>query len=278
MLWPAAGQEVFSSQRLALPESLEIVASHYWSVAWRRPTTVPFRQQVLGHPVTHLTVEAADGGRLHGMQLPGALVHGLVTRVFTIDLPVAGRVAGLAFLPGGMAALLDVDVRDLNNRVVPAEAIFGESVGDLAAHVLAEPDDGARRDLFADALAERLGPQRERIAHDSGYRLTREAIALMRSRQQVTLAPVAEQLHVSGRTLQRLFSRYVGASPLWVLRRYRLQDAVAALDAGRAGSLAELAAALGFVDHGHFTRAFTAVVGVPPSQYRPAHAGGTERA
>ncbi|MEE6272667.1 helix-turn-helix domain-containing protein [Georgenia sp. MJ206] len=268
VLWPAAGREVYASERLALPEPLDLVAAHYWSVTWRRPAAAPFRQQVLSHPITHLTVEAADGGRLHGVRVPAALVHGVLTRVFTVDLPVAGRVAGLAFHPGGMAALLDVDVRELTNRVVPAEAVFGEGVGALATRVLAERDDGARRDLLAADLAGRLAPHRERILADDGYRTVREAIALMRSRKQVALAPVAERLHVSARTLQRLFARYVGASPLWILRRYRLQDAVAALDAGEGTDLAGLATALGFADHAHFTRAFTAVVGVPPSQYR----------
>ncbi|MDD9207757.1 helix-turn-helix domain-containing protein [Georgenia sp. 10Sc9-8] len=272
VLWPAAGRDVFASERLALPDPLGLVAAHYWSVTWRRPAAAPFRQRVLSHPVTHLTIEAADGGSLHGVRVPAALVHGVVTRVFTVDLPVAGRVAGLAFRPGGMAALLDVDVRELTNSVVPAETLFGAAVGDLAARVLAEPDDGARRDLLAADLARRLEPDRDRIAADGGYRTVREAIALMRSREQVALAPVAERLHVSARTLQRLFARYVGASPLWVLRRYRLQDAVAALDTGAGESLADLAAALGFADHAHLTRAFTAVVGVPPSRYRPGPA------
>lgn len=268
MLWPAAGQEVFAVDRLALPAPLAVVGAYYWSVTWRRPAARPFRQQVLTHPVTHLTVQAAEGGRIHGLPVPAALVHGVVSRVFTVDLPVAGRVAGLAFQPGGLAALLDVDVRRLTNRVVPAEALFGDSVREVAARVLAEPDDTARRDALAAYLRERLESQRERIESDDAYRTVRAAVALMRSREHVALGSVAARLHVSPRTLQRFFARYVGVSPLWVLRRHRLQDAVAALDAGEGENLAELAAALGFADHAHFARAFTAVVGVPPSQYR----------
>ncbi len=90
----------------------------------------------------------------------------------------------------------------------------------------------------------------------------------MRVREHVTLAPVAERLHVSPRTLQRMFARYVGASPLWVLRRYRLQDAAAAIDVGEGDDLGALASDLGFADQGHFTRAFAEVIGVPPSTYR----------
>jgi AraC-like DNA-binding protein len=53
-----------------------------------------------------------------------------------------------------------------------------------------------------------------------------------------------------------------------VLRRYRLQDAAAAIDAGEGPDLAALAAELGFADQAHLTRSFTQVIGVPPSVYR----------
>ncbi len=270
MLWPAVGADVFDTGRLPLPEPLSEVAAYYWWVTWRRAERSPFRQQVLSHPVTHLTVEAAEGGMLHGLPVPAALVHGLVTRVFSVDLPVAGRVAGLAFHPGGLAALLGRGIGGLTDTVVPAREVMGDVVVGLARDVLAEDDDGARRDAVARHVSGVLAPRLELVRADAGYRTVREAVALMRRREHVTLPPVAEELHVSVRTLQRLFSRYVGASPLWVLRRHRLQDAVAALDAGDGQDLAALAASLGFADHAHLTRAFTAVVGVPPSRYRGA--------
>ncbi len=268
VLWPAAGARVFTTGRLPLPEPLAEVAAYYWSVTWRREEPAPFRQGVLGHPVTHLTVEAAEGGLLHGLPVPAALVHGLVTRVFTVDLPVAGRVAGIAFHPGGLAALLGRGVAGLTDAVVPAGTVLGDDVGSLIAAVLAEDDDAARRDVAAGFLTGLLAPRLAEVRADDGYRTVRRAVELMRRREHVAVGSVAEELHVSVRSLQRLFARYVGASPLWVLRRYRLQDAVAALDSGEGKDLAGLAATLGFADHAHLTRALTEAIGVPPSQYR----------
>lgn len=270
MLWPTAGTEVFGTGRLPLPGPLSEVAAYYWWVTWRRAERATFRQQVLGHPATHLTVEAAEGGVLHGLPVPAALVHGLVTRVFAVDLPAAGRVSGIAFHPGGLAALLGRGVADLTDTVVPASAVLGGAAGGLTEHVLGEDDDAARRDVLVARLGEVLTPRLEQVRADEGYRTVREAVALMRRRELVALGPVADHVHVSVRTLQRLFARYVGASPLWVLRRHRLQDAVAALDAGEGGDLSALAASLGFADHAHLTREFTATIGVPPSHYRGA--------
>ncbi len=263
---------MFDADRQPLPEPLSLVVHHYWWVAWRRDRVTPFRAQVLADPVQHLTVEDAEGP-MHGHPMPADLVHGLVTRVFTVDLPVAGRVAGTAFQPGGLAALLDTDVAALTGRVVRAQELFGREVSELARTVLAEPDETARAGLFTEYLTDLLRPQLERVTGDSGYRTVRQAVELMRSREQLRLAPVAEAVHVSPRTLQRLFSRYVGASPLWVLRRYRLRDAAAAIDAGLGQDLAALAASLGFSDQAHFSREFAAVIGATPSAYRrgPGH-------
>src|SRR5690625_3610851 len=236
VLWPAAGTEVFDTGRLPLPEPLTEVAAYYWWVTWRRAERIPFRQEVLSHPVTHLTVEAAEGGVLLGLPVPAALVHGLVTRVFTVDLPVAGRVAGVAFDPGGLAALLGRGVRELTDVVVPAGPVLGRDVAPLTSRVLAEEDDEARRDAMADVLGALLAPRLADVRADERYRTVRRAVELMRSREHIALGPVAAALHVSERTLQRLFARYVGASPLWVLRRHRLQDAVAALARSRRAS------------------------------------------
>jgi AraC-like DNA-binding protein len=268
VLWPDVGDDVFETGHLPVAQPASLVLSHYWWVTWRRSAAVPFRSQVLGHPVCHLTIEDADATELHGLPTPGCLVHGVVRQVFELELPVAGRVAGVAFHPGGLAALLDRDVADLTGRVVTADEVLGGDVLSVAREVLAEPDEQLRCQALVGYVEQRLSPVLDRVAADQGYATVRRAADLMRSRECVTLGPVAERLDVSGRTLQRHFRRYVGASPLWVLRRYRLQDAAAAIDVGEGIDLAALAAELGFSDQAHFTRSFTQVIGVPPSVYR----------
>lgn len=269
MLWPAAGQDVFHVGREeAIPEPLSLVVRHLWSVSWRRAADRGFRSTVLTNPVPHLTFEDAEGGRLHGHDVPAALLHGLVSSVFTVDLPVAGRVTGVALQPGALTALLGTGMTPLTDTVVRACSVVGERVDRWAGEVLAEPDEAERRRLLLERLLEAFGPELDRVAGDTAYRVVRSAEELMRVREHVTIAPVADRVGVSPRTLQRLFVSHVGASPLWVLRRYRLQDAAAAIDAGEGEDLAGLAASLGFADQAHFTRAFTQVVGVPPSRYR----------
>ena len=79
--------------------------------------------------------------------------------------------------------------------------------------------------------------------------------------------PVTERFGVSARPLQRLFRRYVGVGPKWVLQRFRLHDAQLLLESGDAPDLATLAADLGWSDQAHFSRDFQSTVGMPPGRY-----------
>jgi AraC-like DNA-binding protein len=80
----------------------------------------------------------------------------------------------------------------------------------------------------------------------------RIAHALLHDRTITRVDQVCARFDVKPRTLQRLFQRYVGVSPKWVLRRYRLHEAAARLAEGTSGTWAEVAAELGYFDQPHF--------------------------
>jgi len=86
---------------------------------------------------------------------------------------------------------------------------------------------------------------------------------------------LAARLAVSPRTLQRHCSRVLGVGPKWVVQRARIHDALDVVRAsGGAVDWAALAGRLGFADQAHFTRTFTALVGMPPAAYSAAARGG----
>nr|WP_249277219.1 helix-turn-helix transcriptional regulator [Rhodococcus sp. 06-621-2] len=93
---------------------------------------------------------------------------------------------------------------------------------------------------------------------------------MLHDRSLVRVQQVEDRCGIATRRLQRLFEKLVGATPKWVLARYRIHDAVTDLDNGYSGSLADLAARYGWFDQAHFTREFTELVGVPPGTYAQA--------
>jgi AraC-like DNA-binding protein len=90
---------------------------------------------------------------------------------------------------------------------------------------------------------------------------------IQRSAPDESVAALADRHHLAVRTLQRLFARYVGVGPKWVMQRYRLHDAIETLDRRRRQDWTRLALDLGYYDHAHFLSDFRALVGRTPAEY-----------
>lgn len=234
----------------------------YWSVRWEHAGGPPHRSEVLTHPCVNLTVESGDRPR-HGAGLPAALLHGVTTRRFTIDLDGWGRCTAAKFRPGGFTALTGRPVAC--DTVVPLAGATGLVHDVLVRDVLSHDDDGDRVAVLDAALAARA------VEPDAEYLELALIVSMMAATRELTRADqVAHRAGISVRALQRLFRRFVGVGPKWVLARYRVQDAAATIDAGEGDDLAGVAADLGWFDQAHFSRDFRAAVGVTPSAYLAA--------
>lgn len=243
----------------AVDPALSPFVERYWSVRWDLTGRPPFRSEVLSHPSVNVSVESGDRPRF-GFALPAVLVHGVVTRRFTVDLAGTGRVTAVKFRPGGFCAF--TGRLPARNGVAPLDGELGLDPAAVRDAVLAEDDDAARAAVLDRALAP-LAPAPQPAYLD----LLGLLDAMIGDRSLVRVDQVAALGGVSTRSLQRLFAGYVGVSPKTVLARYRLQDAAAAIDAGQVDDLASLAADLGWFDQAHFSRDFRSVVGTTPSAY-----------
>ncbi|GAB3263063.1 helix-turn-helix domain-containing protein [Nocardioides dilutus] len=261
ILRPELHDSVVRRDRLAPAAALTAWVEHYWSVEWDLEDRSPFVAEVVSHPSIHITVESGSRPRF-GHTMPAGLLHGVVTRRFSHELVGSGRVFGVKFHPGGFGAFTGADVAAWTDRVLPLSVAFGGSAEPLVRAVLAAPADAERVDAVDDFLMTRAPERDER--YDAVLDLVRE----IRDDPTLTTVEAAARRHaLSERTLQRLFRRYVGVGPKWVLRRARLLDAVDRIDTGRYDDLASLAHQLGWFDQAHFTRDFSALVGQPPAAY-----------
>ena len=242
------------------PEVAAFVENH-WSLRWDLPDGATYLSSTLPHPACNLSVER--GATRAEVGADPVVVTGVPTRRFDVTVRGRGWVHGVKFRPGGLAALTGVHAGDLRNRTVPASEVL--PVPTVAALRALGPGTslGDCREAADDALA--------RLARDPDpeYDALLDVVATMLAdRSLVRVGQVESACGLGTRSLQRLFARYVGVSPKWVLARYRMHDVVTALDEGYAGSLADLAATHGWFDQAHFTREFTRLVGVPPGEYR----------
>jgi len=248
-------------ERIECSSDLSLWVENYWSLRWDLPPGSSYVSSTLPHPACNLSVE-----RGHQRDEVGAdpvVVTGVVTKRFDVTIRDAGWVYAAKFRPGGLAALTGVNARALRDATVPASEVLDQATTDALRELgpTASSDEGKRH---LDGVLGRLA-----TTPTDDYLLLLDVIAAMLDdRSLLKVAQVEEKCGVGTRSLQRLFERYVGVSPKWVLSRYRMHDAVTDLDAGYGGSLADLAAKYGWFDQAHFTREFTDLVGVPPGAYQ----------
>jgi AraC-like DNA-binding protein len=245
------GERQYEEGLLPVPPDLLDLVGHCWCVSWDLRGHAPYTQRILPHPSNHFVVEAAR-----------SRIVCVSTEVYAYTFHGSGRIFGIAFRPASFRLFLGKPVASILNQELPIESVFGIPGQALAEELLGIDNNqdlvdvtsqflrGSRPEM--DPLVEKLNQLVNQITTD---------------RQIVRVEQAAERFGVSRRTLERLFNDYVGVSPKWVIRRYRLHEAAGRLANESDLNLAVLAQELGYFDQSHFTREFTRVVGRPPGAY-----------
>jgi AraC-like DNA-binding protein len=248
------GRRDFQLDRVLASPDLATLVERYWQVSWDLPPGRRSPVTLLPHPCVNL---AFDRGVV--------AVAGVGTELFTYVQEGRGRVFGVKFRPGGFRPFIRGPVSALTDQTRPLSTLWGADADRFAVSL------GAARDLpELVAVAERYLRAHWPPPDPEVETVGRIVHALLQDRTITRVDEVCARFGLSQRTLQRLFQRYVGVSPKWVLRRYRLHEAAARLAAGTSATWAEVAADLGYYDQPHFIRDFTRAVGMTPATYAEA--------
>jgi AraC-like DNA-binding protein len=234
----------FASRRMA------DVVDCFWIARWDLSADAPHNMEMLADPCVNIAFEQ-DCSRVVG-------VH---TKLWRRQLAGNGFIRAAKLKAGAARAFLSQPIVQMTDRVIEISNLFS-FVGDVENLMLCSDDDSAAIADFDAWLST------QRLPLDSNVALACQVVQRVADCTELSsAAALAKSCGMSLRALQRLFRDYVGASPKWVIRRYRLQEVAARLDNGQPCSLADLAAELGYADHAHLTRDFKAATGRSPSVF-----------
>jgi len=249
----AAAQPMGGHWRYHPSDDLAPFVEHYWTVEW--DLQQPLRPETLPHPSVHISLEA---GRCE--------VFGVMSRRFTRVLQGSGRVLGIKFRPGGFRPFVTQPVADFTDRRLPLHQVFGDGADGLERQALAQQDHRA-----AIAVLETFLRQRQPQADPSIALAGHIAGRIAADRSITRVEQLVGEFGIGMRSLQRLFSEYVGVSPKWVIQRYRLHEAAARMAAATEVASRidwpDIALDLGYADQAHFIRDFRKLVGKSPADY-----------
>jgi AraC-like DNA-binding protein len=254
ILNPGAGRAHFSLERRPpAPDLAEFIERH-WIVRWDLRRRPPFVQQLLPHPCVNLAFEGDQGA---------AGVHGIARRRASRTIEGSGWVVGTKFRPGGFASFTRVPMCELVDRALPLQEAFGVDAGAELAREVGSVSDVPGRIAAIESFLRKHKPPSDPVRE----LLMRIVGEMLSAAPGTRVDQLASRHGLSTRTLQRMFRRYVGVSPKWVLRRYRLHEATERIAAGECGDISTLAHDLGYSDHAHFNHDFRSLIGISPTDY-----------
>ena len=232
------------------PFALSEFIEQYWFVDWDLSGKASHTQINLPDPNFHLVF---DGKTVK--------VLGPVSKLYSYEMKGKGRLIGVKFKLAALAAIMPLPPADYVNQELAIKNIF----------------------TFEESwLIEKLS----KLEHD------KQCIDLLNScfyphvtvmsRQQVKLQELVEKIqtgadifnveqlsrctNISVRTIQRYFNQYLGLSPKWLIRRYRLHQALEDLE-NKDVDISRLVEKLQYTDQSHMIRDFKNIIGITPSQY-----------
>jgi AraC-like DNA-binding protein len=250
-----ADRERYRHERYHPSPDLEPYVEHYWLVEWDLRGQTPERAETLPHPSVHMIFEGDGKSR----------ISGAARAKFSRLLEDKGSVFAVKFTPGGFYPFVRVPVSRFADMTKSLRDVFGAEGDDLDRAVLAESTPLPRINLIEDFLRS-LKPKL-----DGNVQLVTDIVySVAKDRAILKVEDLVDRHELNKRTLQRLFIRYAGVSPKWVIQRYRLHEAAEQLGSGTPISQAELALNLGYSDQAHFVRDFRTLVGVSPAAYAKA--------
>ncbi len=253
ILDPEGHRAKITLDRYAPSESLADFVEHYWVVAWNLPRGETYRAENLPYPSVHLVFEGAR-----------SYVQVVHTGMFVYTARGSGRVFAVKFRPGGFFPFFEAPVSRLTNRRLAAGLVLGAAGRRLAAAIAGHEDVDHRIRVTEDFL---LGL---RPSLDGRGELVNEVVEHIASGGVWKVASLEERFAMSARALQHIFNRYVGVGPKWVIRRFRIHEALERLHSGGAIDTGRLALDLGYTDQAHFIKDFKALTGRTPAGYNRA--------
>ena len=234
------------------PRELQPWIAHFWMIQWDLRACEPQLVENLPHPNVHVIFEE-----------DGVVVSGVQTRKFSRVIEGCSQVFGVKFRAGGFRPFLGEAVSTLANRTVPAKSVFGRDVEALRAVLISSAKEAEKLEA-AGAFFLNCVPNPDKATVLADQLVNR----ILNEPEIKTVDDLVACAGMGKRSLQRIFNEYVGVSPKWVIRRYRLHEVMERLNFGAQPDWAQLALELGYFDQAHLINDFKSILGYSPTQYQ----------
>ena len=200
----------------------------------------------------------------HSQHLPYSFLYGQISHFQDLALIEQASFIIIVFQPDGLYKLLGISAHALNDQIIDAQDIFGQSSIELY-HSLLQVEQTSERVHALNTFFYKLAAQ---------CKLSEQALLptlLQHITQHNGVVTVGHLVHYSGYTerhIERVFAEQVGMSPKKfgnIVQFHRFLKLLRSKPA--ATSLTTICHESGYFDQSHLIRAFKKYTGITPSEY-----------
>ena len=231
-------------------DKLSNLVEQYWLVNWDLGGEHIHTQKNLPDPNPHLFF---DGTSLK--------LLGPVSKVYQYQMQSNGAITGVKFAIGALAELIQMPMTDLvDKELIPDSVLPVNSSKIIAQLQQVNTDEEAIEVLEANLSGLIIQSSEKRQIVENIFR------QIKHNNDIHTVAELSSAVNLSTRTIQRYCQQYIGLSPKWLLRKYRLHQMLAQIEQGESDVIS-LVERRDYTDQAHLIKDMQQILGITPSQY-----------
>lgn len=252
--------------------SLEITNSVmcYWTLEGEA-NTIPVKNTIVPDGTMKLIFHYDDTYKHHAptgeiITLPKCFLIGQLTKPYVVEPTGSTGTFVARFHPNGFAPLANIPLKELENKAVSLEQLFGRAGKEIGERMLTAHSTTERIAHIESFLRERLA---NKSINDPIVSSTVDTI--VQTQGQLLVYDHLTRFNVNHRQLNRKFGAIIGLSPKQLSRTVRIQGALKTMLTKDFHKLTDLAYDYEYFDQSHFIKEFKAFTGITPKEFYGDH-------
>lgn len=243
--------ELYQLRRYLPDAALAELIEQFWLVDWDLRGKAAHMQQNLPDPNFHLVINTGT-----------VTLLGPVSKSYSYEMQGKGQIIGVKFALGALAERLNFKPADFIDKQLEVEQVFNMDTSRLLSELSAANSDQQRVAILQCCFKPFA------IARSVQGARVRQLVSLIKQHSDITKVELlSERSNISVQAIQRCFRQYLGVTPKWLSRKYRLHQALLLLEQ-QSLEIADLVESLGYTDQSHLIRDFKEFLGVTPTAYK----------
>lgn len=195
-------------------------------------------------------------------QFTRAWFSGMHRHYLSISAHPDSEMVVVRFKPGGASRWLTGAMSELDDRVVPAQVLWGPSVLELRDDLIASSDDAELFERLESFLLKRVD-----TADNRGWNCIRQITDAIDRNSEPQLKQVVDNSGYSSKQAISLFNQHVGLTPKIYQRIRRFQEILPRVQKQQSIRWQDICRQCYYYDQSHFIREFKAFCGYSPSEF-----------